>query len=72
MEVLTCTFGELRKDGRVVEKGTLCKMARGEMVRYMAEIGAERPEDLLAFDRLGHRFSPEHSTENVLVFLRNG
>lgn len=27
VEVLTCTFGELRKDGRVVEKGTLCKMA---------------------------------------------
>ena len=55
-----------------VEKGTLCKMARGEMVRYMAEMGAERPEDLLAFDRLGHRFSPEHSSENALVFLRNG
>ncbi len=71
VRLVRCVFGE-EQEGRVVEKGTLCKMARGEMVRYMAEIGAERPEDLLAFDRLGHRFSPEHSSENALVFLRNG
>ena len=25
------------ESGRVVEKGTLCKMARGEMVRWMAQ-----------------------------------
>ena len=71
VRLVRCVFGE-EQEGRVVEKGTLCKMARGEMVRYMAEIGAECPEDLLAFDRLGHRFSPEHSSENALVFLRNG
>ena len=71
VRLVRCVFGE-EQAGRVVEKGTLCKMARGEMVRYMAEIGAECPEDLLAFDRLGHRFSPEHSSENALVFLRNG
>ena len=29
---ITCVFGE-RKDGKIVEKGTMCKMARGEMVR---------------------------------------
>lgn len=71
VRLVRCVFGE-EQEGRVVEKGTLCKMTRGEMVRYMAEIGAECPEDLLAFDRLGHRFSPEHSSEKVLVFLRNG
>ena len=31
---LTCTFGE-RKDGKVIEKGTMCKMARGQMVRWL-------------------------------------
>ena len=31
---ITCVFGE-EKDGKVIEKGTMCKMARGEMVRYM-------------------------------------
>ena len=33
---LTCTFGE-RKGEKIIEKGTMCKMARGEMVRYLAE-----------------------------------
>lgn len=67
--LVRCVFGE-EKEGKVVEKGTLCKMARGEMVRFMAETGAARPEDLRAFDRLGYRFSPRHSAENTLVFLR--
>ena len=33
---VTCVFGELR-DGKVVEKGSKCKMARGQMVRWLAE-----------------------------------
>ena len=33
---VTCVFGEL-KEGKIIQKGTLAKMARGEMVRYMAE-----------------------------------
>lgn len=69
--LVRCVFGE-EQAGRVVEKGTFCKMARGEMVRFMAETKAARPEDLTAFDRLGYRFSAEHSSENALVFLRNG
>ena len=67
--LVRCVFGQ-EQEGKVVEKGTLCKMARGEMVRFMAETGAARPEDLQAFDRLGYRFSPRHSAENTLVFLR--
>ena len=69
VRLVRCVFGE-EQAGRVVEKGTLCKMARGEMVRYMAETGAERPQDLCSFDRLGYRFAPGYSSENVLVFLR--
>lgn len=69
VRLVRCVFGEERA-GRVVEKGTLCKMARGEMVRYMAETGAERPQDLCSFDRLGYRFAPGYSSKNVLVFLR--
>lgn len=69
VRALTCTFGERRGD-KVVEKGTLCKMARGEMARWMAETGAQRPEDLQAFDRLGFRFSPAFSTPQNAVFLK--
>ena len=65
---LTCTFGEW-KDGKVIEKGTQCKMARGQMVRWMAEHKIEDPENLRAFDQLGYRFREELSTGNQYVFL---
>ena len=67
--VVTCVFGE-RNGDRVVEKGTLCKMARGEMVRWMAEQRTERPEDLTAFSVLGYRYDPARSEADRLVFLR--
>ena len=66
---LTCIFGE-EKEGRVVEKATQCKMARGEMVRYMAEKRIEEIRELRSFDRLGYRFSAELSDESRYVFLR--
>lgn len=66
---LTCVFGE-EKDGKILEKATMCKMARGEMVRFMAERGVRRPEELQAFEGQEFRFSPQHSTENMYVFLR--
>lgn len=66
---LTCTFGE-EKGGKILEKGTACKMARGQMVRWMAEHGIDRAEDLRNFDGLGYAFSPVHSTENHFVFLK--
>lgn len=67
---ITCVFGE-EKDGKVVEKGTLCKMARGEMVRFAAEKAVTRPEQLQEFHR-HYRFVPERSTETEYVFLRTG
>ena len=68
---VTCVFGE-EKDGKVIEKGTMCKMARGEMVRFMAENGIEQVENIRAFDRLDYRFSPERSDGNTYVFLKQG
>ena len=66
---LTCTFGEW-KDGRTVEKGTMCKMARGQMVRWLAENNVTNPADIQGFDQLGYRFQPELSAENHNVFLK--
>lgn len=65
---VTCVFGE-EKNGKIIEKGTLCKMARGEMVRYMAERKIEDFSQIKAFDRLNYRFSAEHSDEHNYVFL---
>ena len=68
---VTCTFGQW-KDGRVVEKGTMCKMARGQMARWLAENNVTRRADIRAFDQLGYRFRPELSAEEHDVFLREG
>ena len=67
---VTCTFGEW-KDGKVIEKGTLCKMARGQMVRWLAENNVTNRSDIRLFDQLGYRFQAELSTEKHDVFLKN-
>ena len=66
---ITCVFGE-RKDGKIIEKGTMCKMARGEMVRYLAENRTEVPEQMRDFDRLQYRFSKADSDEHTYTFIR--
>ena len=68
---LTCTFGEW-KDGKVVEKGTMCKMARGQMVRWLAENKVTNWADIRAFDQLGYQFQPELSNGSHYVFLKSG
>lgn len=66
---VTCIFCE-EKDGKAIEKATMCKMARGEMVRYMAEHHVQQPEDVQSFDRMGFVFAPERSDQNTYVFLK--
>lgn len=66
---VTCVFGEWI-DGKVKQKGTLAKMARGEMVRYMAENNISDLQEIRNFDRLGYHFSVEWSTEEQYVFLK--
>lgn len=45
-------------------------MARGQIVRWMAEHKIEDPENLRAFDQLGYCFHGELSEENHFVFLK--
>ena len=68
---LTCTFGEWR-DGKVVEKGALCKMARGQMVRWLAENRIEQAEDIRAFSDLEYRFAPDLSDMDHFTFINAG
>ena len=66
---LTIVFGEMT-DGKVKQKGTFAKMARGEMVRFMAENEVEDPEEIKGFDRLGYRFEEALSDEREYIFLK--
>lgn len=66
---ITCIFGEMI-NGKVAQKGTYAKMARGEMVRYMAEYQIEDCEDIKGFNRLGYTYKKELSDENSFVFIK--
>ena len=66
---ITITFCELSGE-KLVTKGTYAKMARGEMVRFMAERGIENPADIQEFNRLGYRFREDLSSEKEYIFER--
>ena len=66
---ITITFCELL-NGKLVTKGTYAKMARGEMVRFMAENDIENPDDIKKFDRLGYIFRSDLSSDSKYVFER--
>lgn len=65
---ITCVFGEW-KNGKVVQKATMAKMARGEMVRFMAENQIEDLEEIKKFDRMGFKFHEELSGESEYIFV---
>ncbi|KRN26519.1 hypothetical protein FD14_GL001381 [Secundilactobacillus similis DSM 23365 = JCM 2765] len=63
-------FGSL-VDGKLKTKATLAKMARGEMVRFMAEHQVNDVAEVTQFDHPDYRFDEATSTENHLVFIHN-
>lgn len=67
---INCVFAEIIKE-KPVTKGVYAKMARGEMVRFMAERNIKEPERLREFDRLGFIFSEKYSKENKYVFIKS-
>lgn len=68
---ITCIFGTL-EGGKIREKGVYVKMARGRMVRFMAENAIEYLDDIKNFQELGFVYSPELSGKKNYVFLSQG
>lgn len=66
---ITCIFGEFSGE-KIVQKGVYAKMARGEMVRFMAENRIGSPEEMKGFDRLGYTFRSDLSDERTYIFIR--
>ena len=66
---ITCIFGELC-DGKISQKGVYAKMARGEMVRYLAVNDINDTESIKNFNGLGYEFSGKHSDADTFVFIK--
>ena len=66
---ITCVFGE-PVGGKIVQKGVYAKMARGEMVRFMAGIRAEEPEQMKDWGWSGYHFDEELSSDTDYIFIR--
>lgn len=67
--VVTCLFGELR-DGRLRQRATEAKRARGMFCRWCAEQGIEDWERLSGFSEAGYALDRGLSAPDRLVFIR--
>ena len=55
---------------KLAEKGVYVKMARGEMVRFLAETNAKTPEQMQGFHALGYQYRQELSQPDKPAFVK--
>ena len=67
---ITVVFAE-EVEGKLKQKGTHAKMARGEMVRFLAENRVREPEEIKRFDAMEYRFREALSDTQRFVFVRD-
>jgi len=67
--MIECIFADI-ENNKLVQKGVYCKMARGSMVRFMAENGTKNPEDLKYFQEINYCYVNELSDDTHYVFVR--
>lgn len=71
--MVTITFAEcvvVNGEKTFKTKATAAKMARGEMVRFMAEHQIKEVAHLKKFDRLSYTYCGEKSTDTNYVFIK--
>lgn len=69
VRILTCLFGTVR-DGKLVQRSTEAKAARGTFMRWCAENAVECAAGLKRFDAAGYAFDRELSTDDTFVFAK--
>jgi len=71
--VVTCVFLTPRaSDGRLVQRATEVKAARGTFVRWCAENGIEDARDLVLFSERGYSYDKSLSSPDTLAFVKPG
>ena len=71
VHVLTCLFGSVRaSDGKLVQRSTEAKAARGTFVRWCAEQKVTDVAELRSFAERGYALDLARSSKDTLVFVR--
>jgi cytoplasmic iron level regulating protein YaaA (DUF328/UPF0246 family) len=58
-------------NGKLINKATYAKMARGSMLDYCITNKISVPKQLTSFNQLGYKYSENHSTKSLYVFIRD-
>lgn len=66
---ITCLFYE-DVMGKFKQKATLAKIARGSMVRFLAENNIDNIDDIKKFNDFGFNFNNDMSSKDILVFVK--
>lgn len=74
VRIITCDFADLVRDkqGKIKPKmkTMAAKIARGLMVRYLAQNEIEEPETAKKFDVDGYKFNAELSSDDHYIFIQ--
>lgn len=68
--VVTCLFGTIDTRGRLVQRATAAKSARGSILHWCATHHPTHPEALRAFNESGYHYNPDRSTEDTYIFVQ--
>lgn len=70
-KMVTVVFGQVKAGGKVRQVTTRAKMARGQMVRYLAENNLTTINDVAKFHDGGFAYDESRSSASQLVFIRH-
>ena len=70
IQYISCGFYE-KAGEKLVQKGVYAKMARGEMVRFLAENQVENADAIKDFKGLDFNFEDKLSTEDQYISFEN-
>ena len=72
LPVVTCLFGTVRpSDGKLLQRATEAKAARGTFVRWCAEQTVTTVDAMRAFAERGYAWDEERSDASTLVFVQS-
>lgn len=72
VKMISCVFGYYNEQkDKVIQDNTYAKMARGEMVRYMAENDLTDYHEIVDFNDFGYQYAAQYSNDKTFVFLRD-